>query len=100
MIRRAPAMTVRKNLGELLNEVLYRHDTIVITKGGAEVAAIVDIDLYQRIRAMKEEFERLTADLAGAYREVPTDVAVREIAEAGTRARKSAPPRPAKAKRR
>ena len=34
MQREAPAMTVRQNLGELINEVQYRHDRIVITKAG------------------------------------------------------------------
>ena len=34
MIREAPAMTVRKNLDDLLNEVQYRKGRIVITKGG------------------------------------------------------------------
>ena len=32
MIREAPAMTVRQNLGELLNEVQYRHGKVLITK--------------------------------------------------------------------
>jgi len=30
MIREVSAMTVRNNLGELLNEVTYRHDSIVM----------------------------------------------------------------------
>ena len=34
MIREAPAMTVRQNLGELLNEVQYRQGKVLITKAG------------------------------------------------------------------
>jgi len=37
MIREAPAMTVRQNLGELLNEVQYRHGKVLITKAGKPV---------------------------------------------------------------
>lgn len=32
MLREAPAMTVRQRLGELLNEVQYREDSILVTK--------------------------------------------------------------------
>jgi len=66
MIREAPAMTVRQNLGELLNEVQYRGDSVVITKGGKPVAAIVDIALYERIRRMREDFDRMLDELAEA----------------------------------
>ena len=66
MIREAPAMTLRQNLGELLNEVQYRGDSVVITKGGKPVAAIVDIALYERIRRMREDFDRMLDELAEA----------------------------------
>ena len=66
MVREAPAMTVRQNLGELLNEVQYRGDSVVITKGGKPVAAIVDIALYERIRRMREDFDRMLDQMAEA----------------------------------
>jgi len=66
MVREAPAMTVRQNLGELLNEVQYRGDSVLITKGGKPVAAIVDIALYENIRRMREDFDRLCVELAEA----------------------------------
>jgi prevent-host-death family protein len=43
MIHKATAMSVRQNLGELLNGVQYRHDSVLITKAGKPVAALVDI---------------------------------------------------------
>ena len=46
MIRESPATTVRKNLGELLNEIQYRRDSILITRGGKPVAALVDLDFH------------------------------------------------------
>lgn len=64
MIRKAPAMTVRQNLGDLLNEVQYRKGRIIITKGGKPVAALIDIGLFERLRKMDEEFERLSGSLA------------------------------------
>ena len=67
MIREAPAMTVRQNLGELLNEVQYRHGKVLITKAGKPVAALVDIALFERIRKLDEEFERMATLLAQAF---------------------------------
>lgn len=81
-------MTVRQNLGELLNEIQYRQDQVLITKGGKPIAAMVDVALFDKIRLMRNEFDRLTMDLAKVYRDVPADVAESEIAEAVAAARK------------
>lgn len=89
MIRKAPAMTVRQNLGELLNEVHYRHDTIVITKAGKPVAALVDIALFEKIRLLNKEFEHLTGELAEIYADVDEKIALDEIGEAVDTARKA-----------
>ncbi len=67
MIREATAMTVRQNLGELLNEVQYRNGKILITKAGKPVAALVDIALFERIRKLDEEFDQMTAEFAKAF---------------------------------
>lgn len=88
MIREATAMTVRQNLGELLNEIQYRHDQVLITKGGKPIAAMVDVALFDKIRLMRNEFDRLTLDLAKAYQGDATEIAEREIAEAVAAARK------------
>ncbi len=82
MLRKAPAMTVRQNLGELLNEVQYRHDSILITKADKPVAALVDIDLFNRIRLLQKEFDHLTDELATTYTNVDADEAQAEIDEA------------------
>ena len=60
-------MTVRQHLGELLNEVQYRRQRVVITKAGKPVAALVDIGLFERLRRLDEEFEQLRARLTGAF---------------------------------
>lgn len=73
MIREAPAMTVRKNLGELLNEVQYRRGKVLITKAGKPVAAIVDIALFERIRKLDEDFDEMTAELAKAFSDKTAD---------------------------
>lgn len=67
MIREASAMKVRQNLGEMINEVQYRHDTVLITKAGKRVAAIVDIELFEKIKLMEGAFNRLVESLQNAY---------------------------------
>lgn len=87
MIREAPAMTVRQNLGELLNEVQYRHGKVVITKAGKPVAAIVDIALFERIRKLDEDFDELTAELAKALSDKTANEVAGLVDEAVTSAR-------------
>lgn len=88
MIKEATAMMVRQNLGELLNSIQYGHDQVVITKGGKPVAAMVDADLFQKICLLKQEFNRVTDELAAAYAGVDQEVAEKEIAAAVRAVRK------------
>ncbi|TXL73541.1 type II toxin-antitoxin system Phd/YefM family antitoxin [Vineibacter terrae] len=88
MIRRATAMKLRQNLGELLNEVQHARRPVVITRGGKQVAALVDIELFDRIRAMRDEFRRMTEELGRAYEGVDPAVAQAEIDEAVAAARR------------
>ncbi|MFQ5580830.1 MAG: type II toxin-antitoxin system Phd/YefM family antitoxin [Nitrospiria bacterium] len=67
MIKEASAMKVRQNLGELINEVQYRHDSVVVTRAGKPVAAIVDIALFNKMRLLEEEFDRAQKDLQDAF---------------------------------
>ena len=88
MLREATAMTVRQNLGELLNEVQYRHDEIVITKAGKPVAAMVDIATYERMRRKDDgSFERLWAEFAKGFADLTDDQAQELASEALREAR-------------
>lgn len=75
-------MVVRQNLGELLNQVQYRGDSVVVTKDGKPVAALVDYPLYERIRQLRDSFDQLTARLGQVYANVPAELAQSEIDEA------------------
>jgi prevent-host-death family protein len=79
MIKEATAMTVRQNLGELLNGIQYGHDQIIITKGGKPVAAMVDSALFERIRRMQSRFDQLCRRIESAYAVVPEDEGLAEI---------------------
>ncbi len=76
MLREATAMNVRQNLGELLNEVQYRHDEIVITKAGKPVAAMIDIATFERLRRSNDgEFERVWAKFSKGFDDLNQDEA-------------------------
>ena len=87
MQREAPAMTVRQNLGELINEVQYRHDRIVITKAGKPVAALIDMNLYERIRQMDDEFAAMADEFAQAFAAIPEPEGLAMLDEAVRAAR-------------
>lgn len=89
MIHEASAMTVRKQFGEILNGVSYRHDSVVITKAGQPVAALVDMELFEKIRQLKEHFLKLTKVLGKTYENEKVEIAEAEIAEAITQVRKN-----------
>ncbi len=88
MITEVNAVTFRQNLGEMLNQVQYRNDGIVIHKDGKPVAALVDAELFARIRRMRERFDALSNRIAGAYTSVPEAVGMAEIAAAVAKERK------------
>ena len=90
MIREAPAMTVRQNLGELLNEVQYRNGRILITRAGKPVAALVDVALFERIRKLDEEFDRMADAMARAFAKLPPREGQALIDRAVRTARKAA----------
>lgn len=69
MITETNAVKLRQNLGEMLNQVQYRHDSVVINKDGKPVAALVDARRFERIRRMQGRFDapcqRIEAGFAG-----------------------------------
>ncbi len=88
MISNVTAVKFRQNLGEMLNQVQYRNDTIVINKDGKPVAALVDADLFARIRRMQERFDSLTQRIADAYAALPEESGLQEIDAAVKRGRR------------
>jgi prevent-host-death family protein len=88
VITETNAVTFRQNLGEMLNIVQYRNDSVLIKKDGKPVAALIDARLFERIRRMQERFDALCDRLAKTYEGVPEAVARAEIEEATTHARR------------
>jgi prevent-host-death family protein len=79
MIRQTSAVAFRQNLGEMLNQVQYRHDSVVINKDGKPVAALVDARLFERIRRMQTRFDTLCQRIEEGFATVPQAVGMAEI---------------------
>ena len=79
MVNEVSAVNFRQNLGEMLNQVQYRRDSIVINKDGKPVAALVDAGLFERIRRMRARFDELSNRIAEAYANVPENEGLAEI---------------------
>lgn len=79
MITEASAVSFRQNLGEMLNQVQYRHDSVVINKDGKPVAALVDARLFERIRRMQGRFDALCQRIESGFANVPEAEGLAEI---------------------
>jgi len=88
MITEINAVQFRQNLGEMLNQVQYRKDSIVVNKDGKPVAALVGADLFARIRGMRDRFDQLCSRVVEAYAKVPAGEGMAEIDAAVARERK------------
>lgn len=87
MVNEVSAVNFRQNLGEMLNQVQYRKDAIVVTKDGKPVAALVDVELFERIRRMRDRFDELTGKIAEDFRDIPMEEGMAEIDAAFARER-------------
>ena len=65
MVRKVSAMAVRDRLGQILEEVYYRGDAVVIERAGRPMAVLVPPAEYERFRARRAErfrvYERIKA---------------------------------------
>jgi len=82
MITETSAVSFRQNLGEMLNQVQYRHDSVVINKDGKPVAALVDARLFERIRRMQGRFDALCQRIEAGFANVPEAEGLAEIQSA------------------
>jgi prevent-host-death family protein len=79
MIREVTAVNFRGNLGEVLNHVVYANDNIIVNKHGKPVAALVGVELFARVRRMRDRFDALSNRIAEASAEVPLAEGLAEI---------------------
>jgi prevent-host-death family protein len=79
MVNEVSAVQFRQKLGEMLNVVQYRHDSILIHRDGKPVAALIDANQFAELRRRQERFDQFRQKLVDAYKDVPFDDATAEI---------------------
>jgi|GEM_PF-168888 len=79
MITETSAVAFRQNLGEMLNQVQYRHDSVLINKDGKPVAALIDTRLFDRIRRLQDRFDALCHRVESGYESVSEEIGLTEI---------------------
>lgn len=71
MTTEVSAVNFRQNLDEMLNQVQYRNNNILIKKDGKPIAALVNVELFERIRRMNERFDALNCRISDAWANKP-----------------------------
>ena len=79
MIAETDTVNFTRDFEELLNNVQYRHDSVVIKHCGKRSAALRDREVFERIRRMREHFDALSQNIAAAYVDVPEAEAIGDI---------------------
>ena len=92
MITQTNAVTFRQNLGAMLSQVQHRHDSIVVNKDGKPVAALIDAQLFERIRRMQSHFDALCTRIEQGFASVPEEVGLADIDAAVAQERRTASP--------
>ena len=57
MISKITTADARKNFADIVNNVAYGKDTIVLTRRGKELAALISIEDLKLLQRIEEEFD-------------------------------------------
>lgn len=82
MTKRIPAMTARKNFGELLEGVFYKGDEVIVERAGKPMGVLIPMGQYQKLERQRTE---ALANMEMLWTSVPAtddiEAAEREISE-------------------
>jgi len=79
MITEVSDIDLGRNLTELLNQVETGNESILISKDGKPVAALVDAELFARINRIRDRFDDLANRIAEDYAQTPVEIGLAEI---------------------
>ena len=71
MVRKVTAMKVRDSLGELLDEVYYRGDEVVIERAGRAMAVLVPVGRYEQYRQDRNERFKILEQIKARTKRIP-----------------------------
>ena len=82
MLKKVAAMKVRDNLGQLLDEVYYRGDEVVIERAGKAMAILVPVGRYEQYQRVRQERFKILDQIKAKSRRIPAKRLDATIAEA------------------
>lgn len=88
MIIRMGAREARQKLSELVGRVRYGGDTVILESSGRPMAAVVPLEMYDRMMAEREERFKVIDEIRARMPQVSEEEADADIAEALAAVRK------------
>lgn len=82
MIIRMGAREARQKLSELVGRVHYGGDTVILESSGRPMAAVVPLEMYERMMAEREERFKVIDEIRARMPQVNEEEADADIAEA------------------
>jgi prevent-host-death family protein len=82
MIIRMGAREARQKLSELVGRVHYGGDTVILESSGRPMAAVVPLEMYDRMMAEREERFQIIDEIRARMPQVSEEEAEADIAEA------------------
>ena len=82
------ALKARKNLGQILEEVFYKGDKVIIERAGRPMAAMVPVWLLEQWQEQREIFFDLIKKIWEKNKKVPQKKIEEEVKEALSSVRK------------
>jgi prevent-host-death family protein len=71
VVKKVAAMKVRDNLGQLLDEVFYRGDEVVIERAGKAMAILVPVARYEQYQRERRERLKILDRIKAKTRNIP-----------------------------
>ena len=76
------AVTLRKKLGQYVNEAYYRGDEFVIKRAGKPIAALVPLEDLKGLIALKNQGLKTLRKIWASNKNVPLETIQKDVAEA------------------
>ncbi len=86
--------TARRTFGQLLEEVYYRGDRIVVERRGRPMAVLVPVELYEKWQKQREQFFALIEEARERNKDVEPQILEAEIQDAIHAVREEKRPQP------
>jgi antitoxin (DNA-binding transcriptional repressor) of toxin-antitoxin stability system len=71
VVKRVAAMKVRDKLGQLLDDVYYQGDEVVIERAGKAMAILIPVTRYQQYQRDREERFKILEQIKARTKRIP-----------------------------